>query len=276
MVRKNVPEKLWDYALLWVCDIQNRTSNSLRGLDGRCPLEQITGETVNISEYLDFGFYDWVWYRDNAGLGITKIGRWLGLLHRIGTLMSFWILTSTGKVLSRTTVQRLTNLEIQLDDNKNKCAAFTTVIAERLGGNDFVPIDEDGERIIPDDWDDPQFNEEFVEEYGQTINDPKLKVADADFTPDVYNDTYLNMELTLSRQGPEVQFGRVVKRLRDNDGLPIGTAHDNPILDTRMYEVEFQDGHKASMAANAIAENLFAQIDNEGNRHVLFQAIVDY
>ena len=30
------------------------------------------------------------------------------------------------------------------------------------------------------------------------------------------------------------------------------------------------------MAANAIAENLFAQIDDEGNRHVLFEEIVDY
>ena len=72
-----------------------------------------------------------------------------------------------------------------------------------------------------------------------------------------------------------MQFGRVVKRLRDKDGLPIGTANDNPILDTRMYEVEFQDGYRASLAANAIAENLFAQIDNEGNRHVLFQEIID-
>jgi hypothetical protein len=156
--------------------------------------------------------------------------------------MSFWILTSIGKVLSRNTVQRVTNLELQLDDNKTKCAAFTTDIAERLGGNDFVPIDEVGEQIIPDDWDDPQFNEEFVEEYGRAINDPKLKEADADFTPDVYNDTYLNMELTLPRQGAQVQFGRVVKRLtRDKNGLPIGTAHDNPILDTWMYEVEFQN-----------------------------------
>ena len=32
--------------------------------------------------------------------------------------------------------------------------------------------------------------------------------------------------------------------------------------------------HKASLAANAIAENLFAQIDDEGNRHVLFDEIV--
>ena len=32
-------------------------------------MEQITGETPDISEYLDFGFYNWVWYKDNAGLG---------------------------------------------------------------------------------------------------------------------------------------------------------------------------------------------------------------
>ena len=129
---------------------------------------------------------------------------------------------------------------------------------------------------IPDNWDDPAFSKEFIEEFGRTINDPELREADQDFTPDAYDDTYLNMELALPRNGAEVQFGRVVKRLRDKDGLPIGTAHDNPILDKRMYEVEFQDGHKASLAANAIAENLFAQIDDEGNRHVLFEEITDH
>ena len=40
--------------------------------------------------------------------------------------------------------------------------------------------------------------------------------------------------------------------------------------------MEFQDGYKASLAANAIAENLFAQIDDEGNCHVLFQENIDY
>ena len=69
----------------------------------------------------------------------------------------------------------------------------------------------------------------------------------------------------------------MTKRLRDKDGLPIGTAHDNPILDTRVYEVEFPDGHtKASLSANAIAENLFAQVDDEGNRHVLFDEVVTH
>ena len=277
MVRKNVPQRLWDYGLQWVCNIQNRTSNSSRGLDGRCPLERITGETVDISEYLDFGFYDWVWYRENAGLGETKVGRWLGVSHRIGTLMSFWVLTSSGKVLSRTTVQRMTQLETQLEENKTRMKDFSEHLTVRIGGNDIVAEDENGNIILEiDDWDDPAFDSEFVEEFGRTINDPTIKEADQDFTPDSFDDTYLNMELALPREGGEVQFGRVVKRLRDRDGLPIGTANDNPILDSRLYEVEFQDGYKTSLAANAIAENLFAQIDDEGNRHVLFQEIIDH
>ena len=43
-----------------------------------------------------------------------------------------------------------------------------------------------------------------------------------------------------------------------------------------MYEVEFAGGEKASLAANYIAETLFAQIDNEGNQQVLMNEIIDY
>ena len=42
-----------------------------------------------------------------------------------------------------------------------------------------------------------------------------------------------------------------------------------------MYEVEYQDGHTAALAVNLIAENIFAQVDGEGNRSVLFDDIVD-
>jgi hypothetical protein len=44
------------------------------------------------------------------------------------------------------------------------------------------------------------------------------------------------------------------KLLRDKDGLPIGTANDNPILDLRLYEVEYREGHKASLAADHLRE----------------------
>ena len=114
-------------------------------------------------------------------------------------------------------------------------------------------------------------DENFAEEFGKIINNEDIPEADATFTPEVLDDTYLNMELVLPRDEPGPEFARVTKRLRDHNGFPIGTANQNSILDSRMYEVEYQDGHKASLSANTSAQNMFAQVDEEGNRHILFQ-----
>ena len=72
------------------------------------------------------------------------------------------------------------------------------------------------------------------------------------------------MELALDRGGEQPEYARVKKRLKENQGRPIGIASDNPILDTRMYEVEYQDGHTAALAENLIADNLFALLINLG------------
>ena len=58
--------------------------------------------------------------------------------------------------------------------------------------------------------------------------------ADADFTPDVFDGTYLNMFLVIPRDGDGPSLAKVAKRLRDKDGLPIFGYHNNPILDTSM------------------------------------------
>ena len=55
-----------------------------------------------------------------------------------------------------------------------------------------------------DNWDDPAFDPKFVKEFGRTINDPAIKEADQEFTPDSFDDTYLNMELALPRE--KVQY----------------------------------------------------------------------
>ena len=47
------------------------------------------------------------------------------------------------------------------------------------------------------------------------------------------------------------------------------------ILDLIHSGIENQDSHTAALAANLIAENLFAQADEEGNRSVLFDEILD-
>ncbi len=65
-------------------------------------------------------------------------------------------------------------------------------------------------------------------------------------------------------------------QLRDKNGLPTGVASKKAMLDARMCKVEHPDGHKASLAANTIAENVFAQVDEEGNRRVLFKETMNH
>ena len=51
------------------------------------------------------------------------------------------------------------------------------------------------------------------------------------------------MELAIPQgDSLEPRLARVTKRLKDVNGLPIGLANENPILDTRMYKVEYLDG----------------------------------
>ena len=51
---------------------------------GQSPIEQITGQMPDILEYLDFSLYDWIWYHDNAGIGINVFDHWIGVSHCIG------------------------------------------------------------------------------------------------------------------------------------------------------------------------------------------------
>jgi hypothetical protein len=37
----------------------------------------------------------------------------------------------------------------------------------------------------------------------------------------------------------------------------VGEAHRNPILDTRVFNIEFPDGHVEGYATNVVAENLY-------------------
>ena len=56
-----------------------------------------------------------------------------------------------------------------------------------------------------------------------------------------------------------------MKCAHDNDDNVIGSANENPILDTRGYVVEFEDGEQAELAANTIAQSMYAQCDPDRN-----------
>ena len=75
--------------------------------------------------------------------------------------MSYWILTAQGTVISRTTVQRITSLETQTADNKDRFRLFDLSIHELF--KDEIIVTE-GAKPNSVSWaeiigDDPDFEE---------------------------------------------------------------------------------------------------------------------
>jgi hypothetical protein len=72
-----------------------------RGNDRQTGYEEVAGQTSDISEWMDFKFYDLVWWLDqpkkpNFTDHTRRLAQWLGVLHRIE---SDWI-WATGSLLT--------------------------------------------------------------------------------------------------------------------------------------------------------------------------------
>ena len=70
-------------------------------------------------------------------------------------------------------------------------------------------------------------------------------------------------------------FAKIISRKRDNAGNPVGARDSNPRLDGRIYIGELPDGGLEEFTANMVAENLFAQCDDNDNIYKIFDVIID-
>ena len=106
MIKRRSPKCVWDFGMVYKSVIISRIS---RGHNGRTSMERITVDTVDISEWTDFEFYDLCWYWDKPNdWENSKLGRWLGVSHCIGSSLCYWILNDIGTMLARTIVQNVT------------------------------------------------------------------------------------------------------------------------------------------------------------------------
>ena len=276
MRMSQVPNRLWDYGLVYVAEIQSLLA---RGPDKRTGIERLTGDTIDISEWLDFDFYERVSYWDQKKMDMTdeqaKLGRWLGIAHRVGSDMTYWILTESGKVIARSTVQHVTIADMATDEMKTRVQTFDSNISERLADDDFVIPLHDGAFYLQDDDSDPDplINATPTDaEYGDMLQNDQLDADDIEFET---FDKYIGAEFFVNENGEQVP-AKVLKRARDNDGNAIGRQNPNPLLDTRVYDCELDDGTVYKYSANVIAENIFSQCDDDGRRQAVLREIIDH
>ena len=158
-------------------------------LQGRILLEALTGETPDISQYLDFGFYNQVWFKEDAGLVETKLGKFVGVSHHIGSLMSYWIFPANRIPMSRTTVQRVKNLGSQTEQHKKRLEVYDRSIADRFNevyieGN-F--IDTPNNKPNLELWEDLAGDDKiFHEEFARVITNEDIQEADGIFDPEEF------------------------------------------------------------------------------------------
>jgi len=274
MIRKKVPKRLWDYALVWIGEILSRTASGHDGIPG---LEKLLGQTIDISEWLDFDFYDLIWYWDESKRDMTtdncRLGRWLGVSHSVGADLSYWILTDSGQIISRSTVQHVTRDDTAKPEIKNRIDDFNEKVTRRLDDANFRL--DPGVNFIVDDLNElPAYDEEPDDD--DDDNDDDNGRPDIDDYGAEYYDKFIGAEVKLQR-GPDQIKGRVKKRARDDEtGELIGRLDPNPMVSTAEYEVEFPDGETERYEANIIAENIFAQCDDEGNQYLIIDEISDH
>ena len=69
---------------------------------------------------------------------------------------------------------------------------------------------------------------------------------------------------------------RVIATSKDDKGDIIGSYHENPLLNSIIYDVKFPDGEVKEYAANVIAQNMYSQVDENGKSSLLLDSILDH
>lgn len=208
----------------------------------------------------------------------VKLGRWLGVLHRVGSDMCYWILTKAGKVILTTTVQHVTCLDTTKAEIETNIDKFNQAINCWWDDTNFKLAD-DITGLQLDDIDDnngafDNCNIPTDEEYGNMKFESK---------PDMNNngnaeffDNYIGTEITVQR-GDSTTRARVKKRVQDKTTFClIVKCHNNPYMNTAVYKVEFPDGNMEGYSVNLVAENLYLQCDAEGNMYLVVTEISDH
>ena len=87
MINHRAPKRVWDFCMVYESGILSRISQVH---DGRTGMRRITGDTVDISKWTDFEFYDLCWYWDKPNdWGKLKLGIWFGVSYRIGSSLCY-------------------------------------------------------------------------------------------------------------------------------------------------------------------------------------------
>ena len=196
-------------------------------------------------------------------------------------------LTKSGIPVSTDTVQAVTQAELETDSVKDQMKQWKEGTARVLEAKSEVIVNPEEGEVNPQmlfdlETEDKEFlrgfdlpitvenlDDDGSQEPEEEQEKDEQVIGDAPDAP-----TYVGMEIGLRREAEgELHRAKVKRRAIGQDDRPIGIASNNPMVDSRLYEVEYDDGTTEVLAANLLAENILEQVDEWGHKHRLMEEI---
>ena len=281
LAESNSPMKLWDYCAERRALIHNATPRNLFQLNGNTPAVATFGKQADISNLCQFKWYQWCKFREENKVQFpfqkVQLGRVLGPMKNAGNEMAQAVLKSNGTVVPRRTCRPLTIAEIESPTEQSLRNDFDARINSRHGDSltiievDDEPIDLDEKDFIVDDDDEAAFRNIPEEDPVDFTGRPVLE--------NPFTDILIHAEVLLP-QGEELKPAKVIGRSKsgpdDNEHQNSSNYDPNPLLNSLLYDVQFPDGAVKQYAANVIAENMYAQVADNGQTNLILDAITDW
>ena len=116
--------------------------------------------------------------------------------------------------------------------------------------------EDESARIIPD-------IEDTVDAKGRQLNQQTAY--------DKLINTYVQLQ-----HGNEMRYVKVKKKSLIPDVQTTGSYDENPMLNSIIYEIKFEDGHVKKYSKKSIADNILTQVDSDGFTLTMMEGIMDY
>ena len=100
-------------------------------------------------------YRDLVWYWRSAHPSLSEhdreLARWMGVAHRVGSNMCYWLMPVSDIPIVNTTVQHITGEDLRNPDIKNRVEEFNTQLSHRLDDSNFTLDGNDIDHFYPND-----------------------------------------------------------------------------------------------------------------------------
>ena len=230
--------------------------------------------TPDISEYASFSWYQWCWYF-NENMKAKELCRWLGPAHHVGQSFCSYILLSNGNYIARSSVIGIPDADLWSDDMIQRTQAFTKEVESNIGNyNQPLYNPANPNAVYASIFNNEYYDDETILPYGDEIIDAKIEDINEVYLD--YLNEYINAKVVIPGRDAVPVLATIKQRKRVSSGRPIGEPNANPILDSRVYEVEFLDRRVKEYSLNTLVESMIAQTDGEGYDIGLLDEIVDF